>query len=377
MIIAHRIQLKPNKKHEEFFRKSAGASRAVWNWALDAWDCLYTGGAKPSGAELSRMFTKRWRRDMPWLSEINAHSYRRIFIDLDKAWKTAFKKYKHGGKRLEAPRFKSKGKSRDSFYCHNAEFKVLNRRVKINKCGTVSMTENLRFDGKIMGATISREADKWFIAIQVDVGDYKKVGSKVSNTNPLGIDMGIKTHLTLSNGEKLDGPKSLKNNLSRLRKISKSFSRKTKGSNSYYRVKVKLQKIHKKIKDIRKDFQHKSTTDIIKNNSNICIEDLNVKGMMSNSKLARHIADIGIYEIRRQLEYKSAIYGRNIVVRDRFFPSSKLCSKCNNKKEVLSLSERTYECEHCNLSLDRDLNAAINIARGPVLEKKHRASRET
>ena len=302
------------------------------------------------------------------------------------------------------PQFHKKGRN-DSFYLDNIVFKVVNQKIYIPKLGWVKMRENLRFHGKIMSATVSRIADKWFVSIQVDVPlEFLNIACESNNQDnsycenqtvlndsmvkdvnlkAVGIDLGIKTMATLSYDnkiEKIDAPKPLKRYLSKLKRLQRKLSRQgkcytmedyvdangetrkiRKYSNNYMKNKTKLARLHAKIRNIRQDFLHKLTTRLVKEFDIICIEDLNVRGMMANHKLARAIMDLGLYEFRRQLIYKAQMCGKEVVIADRWYPSSKTCSHCGEKLKSLELSVREWECEHCHTVHDRDANAAINL----------------
>ncbi len=181
--------------------------------------------------------------------------------------------------------------------------------------------------------------------------------------NVAGVDLGVKALATLSTGQVFENPKTYKKQLRKLQRLSRSHSRKVKGSRNKHKSKIKHAKHHARVANIRFDTLHKITNYLCKNHAIIVVEDLNVSGMMKNDKLAQAIADCGFYEFRRQLEYKCEKFGSQLIVADRWYPSSKTCSCCGHKKEKLSLSERVFDCENCGNSIDRDLNAAINLSR--------------
>jgi putative transposase len=221
------------------------------------------------------------------------------------------------------------------------------------------MRESLRFcRGKLQRATISREAGRWFIAIVVEMKD-KHVESPKGE--PVGVDLGLKTFATLSTGEKIEAPKPLAIAIRRLRRLSKQHSRKKLGSNNRRKAARRLAVFHRKVKNIRKDFIHKFTTRLTRTHRQICIEDLNVSGMLKNHKLSRAIFDVSWSETRRQFEYKGRLRNCEIVVRDRFYASSKLCSVCGHKLDVLPLSVREWDCPSCGTHHDRDQNASQNL----------------
>lgn len=351
MILAHKIQLDPTFKQTKYFAQACGAARFVWNWALEEWDRQYRAGLKPNGRKLKKEFNAVKYQLFPWLKSVHRDAHARPFDNLQSAFVGFFKK------RAKRPKFKKRG-VHDSFYVANDKLKVRASEVRLPVIGWVRMTEELRFSGKIQAATVSRSADRWFISIQVDVGDYQKplVGNEI-----VGVDLGIKSTATLSTGEVLDSPKALKRRLKRLRRLSRQHSRRQKGSANRLKTSRRLTKLHWRIKCRRHDWLHKLTTRLCRENQAVVIEDLSVKNMMANRRLARAISDEGWYEFRRQLDYKSKVYGTEIVVAPKFYPSSKTCSRCGHVKAELSRAERTYTCSECGIEIDRDLNAARNL----------------
>jgi putative transposase len=211
-----------------------------------------------------------------------------------------------------------------------------------------------------MSATISRVADHWFVSITVDMPDSSHL-PKAESQGAVGVDLGVSALATLSTGEVIPGPKAHTTLLIRLKRLSKSLSRKQKGSANRAKAKEKLARLHARISHIRQDALHKLTTNLTRRFHTICIEDLNVRGMMKNRHLARYIADMSFFEFRRQLEYKVAMRGGQVVVADRFFPSSKTCSACGHMLDALPLSVREWVCPDCGAVHDRDLNAAKNL----------------
>lgn len=350
MILAHKIALDPTEKQRQYFIQAAGMARFTYNWGLEKWNGIYEKGEKSSGREIKKLFNSIKYKEFPWLKNIHRDAHSEPFHNLQMAFNSYFKKK---GKK---PRFKKKGK-RDSFYIANDRIRVEQRNVYLPKIGGVKMRELLCFYGKIMGATVSREVDRWFISIQVDVDDYKKqCGEGV-----VGVDLGVKHLATLSTGEKIKGPKPLRNAKRLLVHRSKQHSRKRLGSSNRKKSVMKLACLHRRIKNIRNDSLHKLTTQLCRENQMVVIEDLVVKGMMANRKLAFSVSDMGFGEFRRQLEYKSYIFGTKIVVADRWFPSSKKCSNCGTVLDQLLLSERIFCCNACGFEIDRDFNAALNL----------------
>lgn len=351
MILAHRIALDPTVKQSIALSRACGVARFTWNWALDAWNRRYEAGETPKANDLKREWNKVKHDQFPWVGESPKDANQQPFSNLNTAYQRFFKG------RSGRPTFKRKG-VHDSFYVSNDKLSLEGTTVRLPVIGRIRMTEALRFEGKIMSATVSREADRWFVSFQVDVG----AGQKPRNADGIvGIDLGLKTALVLSDGTTFEAPKPLKAGLKKLQRLSRQHSRKQKGSQNRKKSQRRLARHHARIKRIRRDWTHKVTTEICRENQTICLEDLNVKGMTANHCLARAISDVGFYEIRRQLEYKAPMYGSQVLVINRWLPTSKVCSNCACKKDVLALSERVYSCEHCGFQIDRDLNAAINI----------------
>jgi putative transposase len=221
------------------------------------------------------------------------------------------------------------------------------------------MREPLRLTGKVVSASVARVADHWYASITVDSSDPLVLPA--DNQGAVGVDLGITALATLSTGETYQGPKALRTLLTRLRRLSRALSRKVKGSRNRARAKLKLARLHARIANIRRDSLHKLSTSITRRFHAIGIEDLNVKGMLGNRYLARAIADMGFYELRRQLDYKATWRGGQVVLVDRWYPSSKLCSCCGYRLEELGLDVRHWTCPGCGASNERDVNAAINL----------------
>jgi putative transposase len=237
---------------------------------------------------------------------------------------------------------------------------VKGKCIRIPKLGWVRMRESLRFTGKVNSATVSRVADHWYVSLSVELSETPK---PCESQEGIGVDLGINRLATLSNGEMFEGPKPLTKALKKLRRHSRQLSRKKKGSKNRDKARTKLARLHHRIRNIRQDALHKLTSYLTQNFYEIAIEDLNVRGLMRNRHLARAILDMGFHEFRRQLIYKSMLCRCHVVAIDRWFPSSKMCSRCGVTKDDLSLGERRFQCGGCGRVIDRDLNAANNVAR--------------
>ena len=211
-----------------------------------------------------------------------------------------------------------------------------------------------------MSATISRQANRWYVSIAVETVDNSHL-PLAENQGAVGVDLGVGDLAVLSTGQKTANPKALTTRLRQLKRLSQSLSRKVKGSANRFKAKQKLAKLHAKISHIRQDTLHKLTTDLSRRFHTIGIEDLNVKGMLKNGCLSRAVSDVGFFEFKRQLLYKSEMRGGQVIIADRWFASSKLCPCCGYKHEDLSLSTREWQCPVCHSPHDRDINAAINL----------------
>jgi putative transposase len=351
MHLTHKIRLDPTVKQRKYFVRAAGTHRFVWNWALAEWNRLYEAGEKPNGASLSKAFNTLYRTTFPWISEVHRDCHSQPFTDLQTAFGNFF------ARRGERPVFKSRNKCRASFYVANDRLALSDFMVRLPVIGKIKMHETLRFVGKINSARVVEESDEWYLCVSVDVGEVsrERIGS-----GTVGADLGIKMLATFSTGERIENPKPLRKVQKRLRRAQRKLSRRVKRSKNRNKQRRVVACIHRRIRNIRHDNLHKLTTRLCRENQTVVIEDLNVKGMVLHHSLAQSISDASFRLFRTMLEYKSILYGNRIVVADRFYPSSKTCSSCGLVKESLSLGERTFHCE-CGLSLDRDLNAALNL----------------
>ena len=374
--LAHKICLSPSAQQEKAFRSFAGCHRAVYNFLLDSWRSWWWAYEnsektldKPNWPELKRTFNALRRELFPWMAEpLAAHRYcwSQPWSDLKNAYSAYFKK------KGAAPRFKSR-RNRWSFYVANDKLRFKGKKVRIPKVGWVKMREALRFKGKVLGARVVRESNGcWFVCVQVEA-DHSR---ERLDSKGLGIDLGIKNAMVLSeplvDGRQVfNAPKPLKRALRRLAKAQRIVSRRKKGSNRRAIAQRRVGRLYFRTRNIRNDWIHKTTTSIICESQAVGIEDLNVLGMQKNHKLSRALADVAMGEMRRQITYKAELYGTKVVLHDRWFPSSKTCSACGNIKAHMGLEERTHKCDKCGLSLDRDVNAALNLTpgRGAAVEK--------
>ena len=359
MIIAHKIALDPNAGQESYFARACGTARFAYNWALAEWKRQYLAGEKPSEASLRRKLNSLKDEQFPWMREVTKNAPQQAIKNLGAAFKNFF------AGTGQYPQFKKKGQH-DSFRADNGPDKdhpnaveVDGKCVKLPIIGWVKMREPLRFCGRVKSAVVSRTADRWFVSLSVEIEHVPPIRE---NQAVVGVDLGIKALATLSDdAPPVESPKALRRNLKKLKRLSRSLSRKVKGSANRRKAKVRIARLHARIANVRGDALHKLTTDLVRRFDIIGIEDLNVRGMMANGHLARAVADVGMSEFGRQLTYKAAMTGASIVVADRWFPSSKTCSDCGHVHAGLTLSDREWVCEECGVIHDRDRNAAINL----------------
>ena len=352
--LTHKIRLDPTCKQQNYFRQACGVARFTWNWALAEWNRQVEAGKKPRGLELKKQFNAIKPVEFAWMYHVTKYASQQPFIFLQSAFKRFF------NKQSNYPQFKKKG-VHDSFYIGNDHIKLDELKIHIPKLGWVRMRESLRFSGKVISATISRTADKWFVSLNIILDQPPGV---CENQALIGVDLGIDSLAALFDGTaktKIEGPRPLEKLINKLRSLQRQLSRKQKGSHNRRKARMKVARLHYRIACIRQDALHKLTCLLTCNYAAVTIEDLNVKGMLKNPCLSRSIADMGFHEFRRQLAYKAHMRGNQVIIADRWFPSSKKCCRCDKINDTLTLSDRIFKCSYCGLEIDRDFNAAINL----------------
>ncbi|MEG4031123.1 MULTISPECIES: RNA-guided endonuclease TnpB family protein [unclassified Microcoleus] len=349
--------LKLNNREATLMAKHAGFRRVVFNMGLSLRTQMYSEGKLRDSKvinEIKKVLTNYVKKqpEFAWMNQLSSRVYQNALIDL----KDAFSRYRSGSS--GHPKFASR-RSGQSFTVDSSNGKVLlnaGNTVKIPTLGTFRLYEALDCSFISQTFTISKEGNRWFVSFCVDAERLPVQQSESS----VGIDVGIKSFATLSTQQFFDAPKPLKQAKTKLATLQRQASKQVKGSRNQRKTYNKIGRFHAKIARIRLDFLHKLTTYLAKTFKLIKIENLNVKGMMANHKLAGAISDLGFYEFKRQLGYKCQMYGANLVLVDQWFPSTKTCSNCGTKKDM-PLSIRTFDCPVCGISLDRDWNASINI----------------
>ena len=354
MLRAHKIRLYPTREQAVQLAKTAGTARYAYNWALDKWKQMYEKYDKGESEEKPTAFKlcKVWQTCREtWALETNNGSQKRAIMNVEAAFKNMWR-----GK-TSYPKFHKKGQQ-DSFYVDNTHAYIDGNRISLPKIGKVRLAETLRFTGKIMSYTVSTYAGQWHVSVQVETGKDERPQC-ANPESVVGIDVGLKHIATASDGTVLDSPKSLEKLTKKLKWEQRKLSRKQKRSHNYQKQLLRKQKVQLRINNIRKDLVHKFTTAVTKNHGTVVVEDLNVKGMMEKApKSLRHsLATSMMSMVLSMLETKA----QHLIKADRYYPSSKRCSKCGHVKLTLGLDERTYVCDECGFTLDRDLNAAINL----------------
>ena len=348
----HKIALDPNNKQRTWFAQQCGYARFAYNHALADFKLALANGEFLSASKLNERFNVA-KQAFAWTkTQDQVVANRSIFVNLSAAignWVS---------KRARFPKFKKRGK-KDAFTTNNQSVQVEGKRIKLPKIGWVKMFQSLRWTGKILKVTISRTAHRWFVSITVDTEDTEAVDN---STHPVvGIDVGINTLATCSDGSKYDNPRPLKRYERKLTRAQRRLSKRVKGSQNWISQKRKVARIHYRIACIRNDAHHKATTAIVNKVSAIGIETLKVTNMLKNKKLAKAVSDTALGGFLSKLKTKAETLGIPVTEASQFYASSKTCSSCGHKKKNLTLSERTYHCSQCDVSIDRDVNAAINL----------------
>lgn len=349
--LAYKTKLKLNNQQKTKMRQCAGYGRWVWNWALNFKQQAYKEDIRLNKSQLRKYYTNYVKPKFPWQSSLSSRIYQYVFIDLDEAYKRFFKGIaKH-------PRFKKKGKSSNSFTI-DAGGKAINLGGKLHKFpffGGLKTHEKLPICST-KKITFSERGGDWFISfyLEVDFLPTTKTLEKV------GVDLGISKLATLSSGVVFENPKAYTKAMIRLARLQRDLRRKVFQSKNWHKAKLKVAKAHRQVADIRSNAIHHLTNYLAKNHGEIIMEDLNVKGLIKNRHLSKALSDASFGMIRTQVEYKSSRCGSSLVLADRFFPSSQLCSNCGHRQKM-PLSVRVYDCPSCSAKLNRDLNASLNL----------------
>ena len=366
MILSMKVRLYPTKNQEENLWKSVGTARFVYNWTLKRQEENYKNGGKfIADGVLRKELTQLKKSELYWLKEVSNNIAKQAVKDACNAYKRFFKGLS------DKPKFKSKKKSKKSFYNDNVALRVKeNKLVKIEKIGWIKTNEQIPIGVKYSNPRISYDNKYWYLSVGIEQEEIKKELTDVS----LGIDLGLKDLAICSNGtiykniNKSYVVRKIEKKLKRLqRQVSRKYELNRVGkeyikTNNIIKLEKQIKYVHRRLANIRNNYLHQTTISIVKTKPyRVVIEDLNVKGMMKNKHLSDAIRKQCFYEFKRQLEYKCKFRGIELVIADRFYPSSKTCSQCGEIKTDLKLKDRIYKCS-CGLTIDRDLNASINLS---------------
>ena len=336
---AYRYELDPNNIQRTHLAQHAGVARFAYNWGLEQRIARYKNNQGDdrftNAMKQHKLLNSLKKTEFPWMYEISKCAPQEALRDLHRAFQNFYRGLK-SWKKIGFPRFKRRG-VRDSFRL-TGTIRFHERAIQLPRIGKIRIKEKREkyYEGRILSVTVRRRANRWFVSVTVE---ENLPDPQLVRGTPVGVDLGVKTLATLSDGTTFANPQALGRRLKKLRQLSKSLSRKKKGSKNHEKAKLRLAKMYLQVFNVRQDTLHKLTTYLAKSHSKVAIEDLNVSGMLKNRRLARVVADVGFYEFRRQLEYKCGWYGSELVVVSRTFPSSKMCSWCGHKKKELSLSE--------------------------------------
>jgi len=377
---AHKIRLCTIATDRGYFDRCAGTARYSNNWCLNVDQAYYAlNGETLSDFDLRKLWNAHRKAMLPWTYEITKHAADSgidHYCAARKNWFGSLKKRKANPKQalhFHKPKLKTKHCSKKSFtiYGYGTDFHIEDDRLIVPKLGPVRMAEHVRFPGKIKSVTISAQGGHWFASFLVELSEDYVYPHRCETQAVVGIDLGLNAQLTLSTGKKLPNPKFYRRHERKLKKAHRALSRTKKGSRNREKARRRLNNIYAQLNDLRTDHLHQLTTPVVRQFLWIGVEDLAVANLMKNHSLARALADASFGEIRRQLQYKTEWAGSHLVVADRYYPSSKLCSVCGYKHDALRLSDREWTCPRCGTLHDRDINASQN------LESVARGSRDT
>jgi len=358
---AYKTKLRVNNAQRATLNRCAGAARYVYNWALADRIARYEAGNPTNYYEQKKRFNALKDDLCPWIREVPYTVTESAFRNLDAAYKNFFRRVKQGAEKPGFPKFKARGRSVAAFTVRGVA--ITGDAIRLPALGWLSLAERGYLPVgtfRTEAVTISERAGDWFVSIQVE----EEIPDRDGHQGAIGVDLGIKSLAVCSDGTAFDNPRTLAKYEKRLARLQRELSRREKGSNNRAKTKAKIAKLHAKIANTRAHTQHDISRHVTANAlpEVVVIEDLNVKGMVQNHSLAKALSDAGMGELARQIEYKAHWNGVEVVKANRWYPSSKTCSRCGCIKDNLTLADRVFRCDDCGFEIDRDLNAAINLA---------------
>ena len=365
--LGYKFRIYPNATQARLIHRTLGCARFVYNHFLAVRRDQWNANRKSIGyTESSRLLTDlKKREETAWLSEVDSMALQESLRNLDRAFQNFF------AKRARYPRFKSKHSHSQSYRTRNQAngIRIIDKRIKLPKIGLVRIKQSRDFDGRILSATVSRASSgKYYVSLCVEA--EKESLFRLNGGKRIGIDVGLKVFYSDSNGDTVENPYPLKKLQRKLRREQRRLSRKMSKSVNRERARVRVARVHERIANIRRDFLHKISTRLARENQTVAVEHLNIKGMLQNHKLAKSISDVSWSEFFRQLSYKTERHGGELLKVDTFYPSSQTCSACGYQNPLTKdLSVREWDCPACGSHHDRDVNAAKNILRKALEDK--------
>jgi putative transposase len=364
IVLAHKIRIYPNSTTRKYLEGCFGYSRYCYNKGLELWNKLYKDGKKPN----ARKVRDYYKRNIPkedWEKQYSPNILDNAITNLEHGFNLFYKKItKH-------PKFKKKGKCKESFTINrknDSTIRIINNKLYLPKFKYgMRLSEEIRFDGVIKKCTITKRANQYYASFTIELSSQEQSNLfKNTKSNYVGIDANLGHYdISVKKKSRQNFPyKELKVYYEKISYYQKRLSRKKRNSNKYNVLRTKIQRLYLRIFNIQNDWLHKFTTKMIKRFHNICIEDLNIKGMVKNKHLGKYILRSSFYRFKLLLTYKSELHGSNLIIADRFYPSTQRCARCGNikrNKEKLTLSDRTYVCYKCGFKMDRDKNSSYNL----------------
>ena len=363
MIKAHKIRLNPTSEQEPYFYRASGVARFAWNWALGEYKRRKATGQRVNWNEIKIEFRARIKTEFPFVHDVTKCASEAAIADLRRAINTYYEtKGSNPKSETRFPGRRKRSKKVGGFGLNNDKFSVSGHKIYVPKLGYVNMAETLRFSGHIRNGRIKEQARRWYLIITVEEGTQNPASLPQGTASPLrsvGIDFGLSTFATLSNGEKSETQAHYRQAEGKLKRLQRGLARKKKGSNNWKKWKLKITRAHERVSNLRSDFLHKFTSEVTRRFSIVCVEDLCLKGWAQLAGKSAH--DAGVGRAINQLEYKAQEVGGKLQKVGRFYASSKRCHECGYIREDLELREREWKCPNCGTEHDRDKNGAINI----------------